>query len=311
MKDFMTSTKRELLFISHANPEDNEFAKWITAQLAAEGYPVFCELFNLLGGEDAWKNIEKVLREKTVKVLFVLSKTSNQKDGTRKELNLAQQLARKHSFEDFVIPLLIDEIPHSDVCIELQTIIPIHFENGWAKGLTQLIEKLERQSISKSENFTPSIVSTWWRDKFSANAGIRDESEEMLSNWFEIDSLPGHLYFHIYKPGVENINEFDERNRIYPFRDYENGVISFANTNDFPDYTRIFGDTRYFYIEDLFKNIHSVNFLDDSLTRVVLIDLLRQAWEKCLVERGLETYEMASGSIAGYLVKDKVEKDKL
>ena len=41
---------RDVLFISHATPEDNEFAKWLTLRLAAEGYPVYCEILNLLGG---------------------------------------------------------------------------------------------------------------------------------------------------------------------------------------------------------------------------------------------------------------------
>ena len=39
------------------------------------------------------------------KVLYVLSRTSNAKDGPLRELQLAQSIARKEKLKDFVIPL--------------------------------------------------------------------------------------------------------------------------------------------------------------------------------------------------------------
>jgi hypothetical protein len=53
-----------MLFISHANPEDNEFSRWLALQLANEGYPVWCDLTKLLGGEDFWADIEQAIRYK-------------------------------------------------------------------------------------------------------------------------------------------------------------------------------------------------------------------------------------------------------
>jgi hypothetical protein len=40
----------DLLFLSHANPEDNEFTLWLALQLAKEGYKVWCDLTGFLGG---------------------------------------------------------------------------------------------------------------------------------------------------------------------------------------------------------------------------------------------------------------------
>src|SRR5271157_1238700 len=37
-----TPAPRRLLFISHANPEDNAFATWLATQLAIAGYEVWC-----------------------------------------------------------------------------------------------------------------------------------------------------------------------------------------------------------------------------------------------------------------------------
>ena len=311
MIDSENISQRDLLFVSHANPENNEFAKWLTVRLVAEGYPVFCELFDFLGGEDAWRNVQTVLRERTIKFLFVLSEVSNEKDGARNELNQAIQIAKKHGFQDFIIPLKIDDFPHHDVCIELQRIISVEFYNGWASGLSQLLEKLQKESIPKSDKFTPEAVSSWWRNKFSANTGLRDEEEELFSNWFGIDTLPNKLYFHRYQPFIKDIEEFDESNLVYPYRKHSNGIISCAKADDFPEYAQIFSDTRYYYLDNLQQNKHAKDFIDSRETNDILIDLLRQAWEKKLIDCGLNTYEMASGNLAGYFVKDQISKDKL
>ena len=45
-------TERRLVFISHANPEDNEFASWLGTKLTAAGYEVWTDMLKLLGGRD-------------------------------------------------------------------------------------------------------------------------------------------------------------------------------------------------------------------------------------------------------------------
>ncbi|MGH9689647.1 MAG: toll/interleukin-1 receptor domain-containing protein, partial [Candidatus Acidiferrales bacterium] len=61
---------RDMIFVSHANPEDNEFARWLSLRLANEGYPVWCDLTKLLGGETFWDDIQKAIKERTIKFLF-------------------------------------------------------------------------------------------------------------------------------------------------------------------------------------------------------------------------------------------------
>ncbi len=60
-----------------------------------------------------------LLRDRTVKFLYVLSHSSNHKDGVLKELSLAQNIARKQGLHDFVIPLKIDTLPHDEINIQL------------------------------------------------------------------------------------------------------------------------------------------------------------------------------------------------
>src|SRR5580704_14101879 len=149
---------RDTLLLSHANPEDNEFTLWLALQLANEGYRVWCDLTKLLGGELFWDDIEAVIRTRTAKVLYVLSRTSNGKDGPLRELQLAQSLARREGIQDFVIPLHIDDLPHGEMTIELTRVNVTPFENSWAKGLATLLKKLEEDAVPKDPNFNRSAV---------------------------------------------------------------------------------------------------------------------------------------------------------
>src|SRR5205814_10155783 len=45
---------RDTVFVSHANPEDNTFALWLTLRLGEMGVKVWCDLTKLIGGETFW-----------------------------------------------------------------------------------------------------------------------------------------------------------------------------------------------------------------------------------------------------------------
>src|SRR5437016_14564354 len=96
---------RDTLLLSHANPEDNEFTLWLALQLANQGYRVWCDLTKLLGGEAFWDDVEEVIKNRAVKVLYVLSRISNAKDGPLKELHFAQGVATKANMKEVDVPL--------------------------------------------------------------------------------------------------------------------------------------------------------------------------------------------------------------
>ena len=71
----MDEVARDILFIGHANPEDNEFTLWLQAKLINEGYRAECDISYLLGGEeDYWKSLQELLENNSAKYLLVLSK---------------------------------------------------------------------------------------------------------------------------------------------------------------------------------------------------------------------------------------------
>ncbi|HXQ35177.1 MAG TPA: toll/interleukin-1 receptor domain-containing protein [Anaerolineales bacterium] len=109
-----TPVSRTMVFLSHAAPEDNVFTRWLALQVANEGYPVWCDLTKLLGGEAFWEDIQIAIKERTAKFLFVLSRASNEKKGTLDELDCALGVSRrkKDAIKDFVIPLKIDDLSY-------------------------------------------------------------------------------------------------------------------------------------------------------------------------------------------------------
>lgn len=54
---------RRIVFISHANSEDNPAAAWFATQLTLMGYEVWCDLKNILAGKsEFWLNMDRWLR---------------------------------------------------------------------------------------------------------------------------------------------------------------------------------------------------------------------------------------------------------
>ena len=74
---------RDLIFISHAAPEDNEFALWLSSKLAIAGYRVWIDRKRFRGGVDMWDTIERVLRNNALKQIVVFTEYVR-KDGVKK-----------------------------------------------------------------------------------------------------------------------------------------------------------------------------------------------------------------------------------
>jgi hypothetical protein len=220
---------------------------------------------------------------------------------------LAQNVARREKLKDFVIPLHIDDLPHNEVTIELTRVTAIPFENSWAAGLTSLLAKLETQGVPTSATFNRSAVNDWWRTRFSAQCGIRNEVEEHLSNLFPIVSLPEHVYFHsLSRHGIGKVEVTDD----LPYAAFQDGIslITFAKARDFEGKL---GDG--LYIANASEPLRIRELLEDKECQFGkhLFRLLRLAWEHMLSERDLPVHQLANERKAFYFVKDKTPADKV
>ena len=288
---------RNLIFISHANPEDNVFSRWLALQLAKEGYPVWCDLTEYLGGEDAWNSADKAINEGACKFLFVLSKTSNSKPGVLKELMVAENVTNDNDFQDFIIPLLIDDLPQRKVNIQLARLFSVDFRQSWAAGLDGLLKKLEKDQVSKSDSFSPNAVASWWRGNFSASEGVQDKPEECLSNWFPIVDLPETIYSHYLTRGNNGVGPIDVPIELpFPGVKYGANILTFAKADDFQDQLGLLS------IEET-KEFPTASFMRDdspelpgtrSQRRNAVVELLGKAWERMMLARDLPIYELAN-----------------
>lgn len=201
-----------MIFLSHALPEDNEFTRSLALRFAREGYPAWCELTKLLGGEDSWIEIEEAIRSRTMKFLFVLSKTSNEKPGVLQELALAKRVGKGR--EDVVIPLKIDDLSADETTIELTRLNSIDLREGWVSGLAKLLEKLKRDGVPKDPRFNAAAVADWWQSNLYSGQAVIARSQPQACNWFPIRSLPQRIFLHL----LGEKKKPDPLPLTYPFR---------------------------------------------------------------------------------------------
>jgi hypothetical protein len=307
-----TTPNRNMIFVSHANPEDNEFARWITLQLANEGYPVWCDQTKLLGGEKFWEDIEDAIKNHTVKFLFVLTHAANEKRGTKDELDCAIGVEKKHpELPDFIIPLKLDDLPYDDVFISIRRLNHIDFRSSWANGLAKLLEKLAEDQVPKSPSFNPEAVATWWRSQvdFSAEQGLIEKPDVHLSNWFPVTGLPEHLFRHsVTRRGIGKI-EFNAANYTHPAaNDTELSFLSFAEAEHFADQL----PPQHFIESTSTVSLQSIR--DRTGPRgypALLTQILRMAWERMMAKSALQQYEMSSRSQCFYFRQNTVKDDRL
>lgn len=294
---------RDMIFLSHANPEDNDFTRWLALQLAKDGYPVWCDLTQLLGGEDFWKDAESAIRTRTIKFVYVLSRTSNEKDGPRRELQIAMNVARHdQSLHDFIIPLHIDNLAHADINVLLTNLNAIPFERSWAMGYGQLLDVLEREHVPKKANFNPEAVSSWWRSQFSAERGVRQESDAYLSNLVRIASMPERLFLHtLVRSGTGPV---EPGNRL-PFAGFVDNIdlVTFASAEDIApalgEHLSVAQSTGY-AVCDL---LQGKGGLDPKKSRYFLSRLLRECWERWIAASTLGMYALSNRSTCYFFKK--------
>jgi TIR domain len=78
-------SNRQTIFITHAAPEDNDFALWLSSKLTIAGYRVWVDKQRIRGGDDFWDEIDRMLRHEAVKQIVVFTRNAD-KPGVKKEL---------------------------------------------------------------------------------------------------------------------------------------------------------------------------------------------------------------------------------
>jgi TIR domain len=296
-----------MVFLSHANPEDNEFTLWLALRLAAEGFPVWCDLTQLLGGEDFWSDAENAIRQRTAKFLFVLSRNSNRKPGPLAELQLAQKVQRAENLADFVVPLAIDRLPPGEFNIEVTRLNAVAFQPGWHDGLAQLLVKLQRDGIQRQPALGPRAVATWWRERANAQHSVLQVPEVVWTNLYQFQ--PAELYFHKLALDLRD-GPVEEGTIPYPAERFGDYLVSFAPAVDLAPRlgsgVRIVGSRAVTVGSPTAQQRHPWSYRDE---RAILSKLLNRAWQNMLSARVLPTYQFSTGAPAFYFKTGMIDKD--
>jgi hypothetical protein len=184
---------REHLFISYAS-EDYELAEWLTLKLTNEGYKVWCDRFQLLGGESYPRDIDDAIKNKTFRMIALLSHNSINKTNPIKERTLALNIGRERGI-DFLIPLNVDGLSSTELDWMTNDIVYIPFNESWAEGLRRLLKKLNSIDAPRNLKNGKKIVA----DIFTNSRFIDNAEEIILTNFFPIEKIPEKIKLFSFK----------------------------------------------------------------------------------------------------------------
>lgn len=302
---------RSVIFISHANPEQNTFATWLATQLTSAGYEVWCDTTRLLGGERFWSNIEEAIGEHAIRLLFISDLDGNRKPGSLRELRLALEAQEKHKLGDFIVPLKIDAFPFAAMQKPLADLNIVRFDENWSMGLAALLKLFEREKVPKSSRAGPACVRQWYTRQLERQRQIVVHDEVYHANWFKL-GLPKNIYLHPFAGSAASLEKRAE-GFPHPHRMLGTRLITFAAE---PQVREHFGPDAPFnapatkktgtFIEAGEKEPEIAPFEASN----IVTDLVRQAWEGALTARGLGDFELASGLAARFFKNRTLEKNR-
>ncbi len=310
--DAFVNPAKHLIFISHANPENNDFAQWLALQLACRGYAVWCDVTKLIGGEKFWQDIEEAIQKYAVKFLLCASKQAITKPGVLRELNLALK-AESEVAGNFIIPLKLDEVAFGDLPHNLgSTTNAIRFDLGWAGGLKATLEMLERDGVSISTGDGTQRVNDWWREHYPITEGVFNSPDLHFSNIFPVSSHPEHIWFHPVSRRIPK--KLDKSNIGFPVEPYSNGFISFVKpTKAVPGISRFGFDPKKsvpINLKEFIENGNAQIKIESSDAQRRVYSLIRQAFAEFRTTKKLQSYALANEAECYWLKLDTLKNDE-
>ncbi|MHB9838036.1 toll/interleukin-1 receptor domain-containing protein [Paraburkholderia terrae] len=289
---------RDFIFISHAAPENNEFATWLAARLTAAGYNVWVELRELEAGDRFWPDIESAIRTRAVKFVTVVAKPASLKFGYRRELSMADAIDR--SAPGFIIPVRIDEIGPSEVPAEINDKHILDFTDGWHRGLAALVKRLEKDDVIRHAN-TDITASNLAVLRLDEQQKTISSNESLSSNWLCAESVPAGIRLHQFEGEPVSDRAFKGE---WPARVVGKTVITFAKATDFAlrkHYSGSVTSAEILLEAFLAAKCPQLPTLSARDRLSILVDIIRQGWERSMTLRGLHAYEMSNKRLSWYL----------
>lgn len=305
---------RYKIFISHATPEDNDFAIWLASRLELLGYEVWIDKNGLVGGEKFWETIDSVIRNDAIKFLLVYSKNIFQKDnvgypiagklkdGIYKEFSFAESIGKQNNIDDFIIMMNIDASNYN-LFIGADRLNQIPFFENWANGFKQLEKKLKKDNVPKKSPESQTDFGSWYEQQFVSSNGITSKNELYYTNWWAINKLPEYFFLYQFQ-SLEQASIIAKQYSDYPFSKITNYLSSFEERKEFT----ITQDNNLFTIKpqivfkikvtDVLIGFESNNFPTHRDSENHFKKLLKETFHRIMKNRGMFWYEMSNKRLA-------------
>ncbi len=303
----MSSTSpppRDTIFVSKATPGDDAFTLWLAPRLEAAGYKVFADILNLEPG-DGWRlKITNALQHSAIKMLLCCSDQTLQRPGVIEEIEIGSDLVKSLNDPNFIIPLKIQRYKKLFGIGSKQY---VDFEHGWANGLIELLQALERQNVPKVSQ--GHIHPNWALYQRRRSITLRDEPETLTSNWLRILSVPDDLRF-VKVKGFGGHSAIQSLDRAFPYAaiPHAGGFLTFASPLDFEEHLSGIGRFEQTgtipYSEFVESGWEEIGIEPQESSRMI-VNLLRQSWEQHCKREGFLEREYANG-LAQVVSDDKI-----
>ena len=309
---------RNVVFISHANPEDNAITAWYGARLTGAGYEVWSDLTRLLGGEEMWLDIDDALRFHARKVVALLSRgaVDPRKEGIRAELDRAHAYRKQLDDRRFIIPVRIDDVPFDELPPTIGNRTIIDARTNHATALARVIEILEKDGVARSTAPSADALFHWQRAFAPKDQSVEAGSDHLISNWFPLTSLPKTISFYeINRPLRNPITEpaTIAKEHYLPVTAYMRRLVAFA---PWDAVQAPLAESTPIKLERSMPLTVFMNGGDKELTLPksepgkILVSLLGQSFDCLAAEKGLRPYVLSERKTAWWIPDGLMPENK-
>jgi len=302
---------RNMVFVTHAAPDDNEFALWLSSKLAIAGYRVWIDRRRLRGGDDFWDEIDHVLRNEAVKQIVAFTEHVG-KPGVKKELAIGDVVRKKLADSKFIIPVRAADISFSDAPPEFLRDHIIDGYPNWHDCLKELFETLEVAGVPKSATLDALTLQTIIQAREEGRRFVVDRPEEALTNWFPIKP-PGRIRYYRFDGVQEQMSAWLADCRVPAvsmlrltgsFAD----PVGFSQASSFEQETPIVYDIPFM---DFVGGTDLGPYIDRAGATNDVINLLRQHFDGLAAARGLSPVEFANKRVGWFFPDGLLPANKL
>lgn len=314
---------RDIIFISHATPEDNEFTIWLASRLELMGYKVWIDKNELLGGEVFWQDIENAITKSAVKFLLVYSKNicypsdpKQIKGGIQKEIDYAAAVVQNNpQLKDFFTILRIDDSPY-DLFPGSKDLNQIPFTNNWAEGLGVLSKKFIKDEVPQLKDIVSSNAAEWYLEHYLIKNPIIHRKELYYTNWWTVENMPS-AFFILRFANEKQASTVHSNNPTVLLVRSANCLVSFTENLDFDHQTErdtfSIEPTEIFEIKisDLINGYNSELFPTHRDAENHFKKLFKRALHNYLKSKQLMWYELANNNLAYYHTNASLPSSKV